>query len=192
MPSKRAALTESWPEPLSVAAATAGASRWSSSSALLHAEANHGRSFPKQWVWCQGAARGRSVLAVGGKGTLGSANGVSGGAYSFCTREGRGGEALDGDGMTTLDSAIGLPGARTLVVDGVTHYPWTAAPFESESFWMTVPSTRRDLLMCPPSCTFGWGGRLVSGATGACGIAAMRWARGYARGGRRQGRGGSR
>ena len=49
-----------------VAAATAGASRWSSSSALLHAEANHGRSFPKQWVWCQGAARGRSVLAVGG------------------------------------------------------------------------------------------------------------------------------
>ena len=49
-----------------VAAATAGASRWASSSALLHAEANHGRSFPKQWVWCQGAARGRSVLAVGG------------------------------------------------------------------------------------------------------------------------------
>ena len=49
-------------------------------------------------------------------------------------------------------SALGcetvLPGART----------WTAAPFESESFWMTVPSTRWDLLMCPPSCTFGRSG----------------------------------
>ena len=57
---------------------------------------------------------------------------MSSGAYSFCTPDGRSGDGLDGDGLTTLDSAIGLDGVETRVLDGVTHYPWTAAPFADQ------------------------------------------------------------
>ena len=71
-------------------------------------------------------------LAVGGRGTRGDSNSVSSGAYSFCTPDGRSGDGLDGDGLTTLDSAIGLDGVETRVLDGVTHYPWTAAPFADQ------------------------------------------------------------
>ena len=71
-------------------------------------------------------------LAVGARGTKGTDNSVSSGAYSFCTQEGRGGESLDGDGLTTIESAVGLEGAETLILDGVTHYPWTAAPFADQ------------------------------------------------------------
>ena len=31
--------------------------------------------------------------------------------------------------MTTSVSAIALPGAEQRLLAGVTHYPWTAAPF---------------------------------------------------------------
>ena len=72
------------------------------------------------------------VLAVGGSGTGGTDNSVSGGAYSFCTPEGSGGDALDGDGLTTVDSAVGLPGAQTRILEGVTHYPWTKAPLADQ------------------------------------------------------------
>ena len=48
------------------------------------------------------------------------------GAYSFCEPSGTGGEALDGDGVTTTASATTLAGAETMVLEGTTHYPWTA------------------------------------------------------------------
>ena len=43
-----------------------GAGAWASDGALLHAESNFGRAFPKKWAWCQAAQAGKSVLAVGG------------------------------------------------------------------------------------------------------------------------------
>ena len=51
------------------------------------------------------------------------------GAYAFCDPSGGGGDDLDGDGVTTTASAVGLPGADTKLLAGVTHYPWSAAPF---------------------------------------------------------------
>lgn len=72
-------------------------------------------------------------LAIGSRGTPGNSSGsLTLGAYSFCTPEGTGGEALDGDGLTTLESAIAVPGAEQMVLDGVTHYPWTSAPFADQ------------------------------------------------------------
>ena len=68
-------------------------------------------------------------LAIGGSGTRGDSNSVSSGAYAFCCEDGRSGDDLDGDGLTTLESAIGLPGVETMIFDGVTHYPWSKAPF---------------------------------------------------------------
>ena len=38
------------------------------------------------------------------------------------------GAELDGDGITPTFSSIDLFGARTMVLPGVTHYPFTAAP----------------------------------------------------------------
>ena len=70
---------------------------------------------------------GVRVLAVGARGT--SAEEAFAGAYAFCDPSGNGGEGLDGDGVTTSDSALALPGAETVLLDGVTHYPWTTTPF---------------------------------------------------------------
>lgn len=81
-----------------------------------------------EWINREPPPEDVRCLAVGGRGTLGTDNSISGGAYSFCEPSGQGGEMLDGDGLTTLDSAVGLEGAQTLVLDGVTHYPWSAAP----------------------------------------------------------------
>jgi len=70
------------------------------------------------------------ALAVGASGTPGDRSGaLTQGAYSFCTATGTGGELLDGDGITPTESSIAWPGANTLVLPGVTHYPWTASPF---------------------------------------------------------------
>ena len=63
-------------------------------------------------------------LAVGGRGLKGDASGaLTKGSYSFCQPDGSGGELLDGDGITTIDSALDIPGAETLVLDDVTHLP---------------------------------------------------------------------
>ena len=53
---------------------------------------------------------GVAKLAVGATGTPGDRSGdLTLGAYSFCTPEGRGGEALDGDGVTTTGARAPRP-----------------------------------------------------------------------------------
>ena len=64
-------------------------------------------------------------LAVGATGTPGDRSGkLTRNAYSFCI-DGGDGSVLDGDGVTPTFSATSLPGAETLVLDGVTHFPWS-------------------------------------------------------------------
>ena len=80
-----------------------------------------------RWINREPLPEGVRVLAVGATGT--SSDEALAGAYAFCDPSGRGGEGLDGDGVTTSVSAVALPGAETRLLAGVTHYPWTAAPF---------------------------------------------------------------
>ena len=64
-------------------------------------------------------------LAVGATGTPGDSSGkLTLNAYSFCI-DGGDGSKLDGDGVTPTFSSLALPGAETLVLDGVTHFPWS-------------------------------------------------------------------
>lgn len=64
-------------------------------------------------------------LAVGATGTPGDSNGkLTLNAYSFCI-DGGDGSKIDGDGVTPTFSSVALPGAETLVLDGVTHFPWS-------------------------------------------------------------------
>ena len=78
-------------------------------------------------AWANREEPGVRTLAVGATGTPGATSGdLTKGAYSFCEPSGTGGEALDGDGVTTTASATTLAGAETLILDGTTHYPWTA------------------------------------------------------------------
>ena len=78
--------------------------------------------------WANGEPLAAHVraLAVGATGTPNEE--ALAGAYAFCDPSGNGGEGLDGDGVTTSDSAVALPGAETKLLPGVTHYPWSAAP----------------------------------------------------------------
>lgn len=70
---------------------------------------------------------GVRCLAVAATGTPGDSSGeLTRGAYSFCTPSGEGGELLDGDGVTTTESALAFRGAETMTLDGVTHYPFSA------------------------------------------------------------------
>ena len=89
-----------------------------------------------KWINKQGGVPdGVRSLAVGGQGLKGDASGsLTTGAYSFCTPDGTGGEFLDGDGITTIDSAIALPGAETLVLDDTTHLPWNNGFFAPDRF----------------------------------------------------------
>lgn len=82
-----------------------------------------------RWINREPLAPRVRALAVGSRGTPGTDNELTAGAYSFCSADGSGGEAMDGDGLTTASSALALDGAETLLLDGVTHYPWTSAPF---------------------------------------------------------------
>jgi len=64
------------------------------------------------------------MLAIGATGTPGDSSGtLTRNAYSFCV-DGNDGSVLDGDGVTPTFSATALPQAETLVLDGVTHFPW--------------------------------------------------------------------
>lgn len=81
-----------------------------------------------KWANAEPIPPGLRVLAVGGSATPGTGSGaLTEGSYSFCTANGTGGAALDGDGITPTFSAIDLPGAESMVLPGVTHYPFTAA-----------------------------------------------------------------
>ena len=78
---------------------------------------------------------GVRCLAVGSKGILGSSNSFSPGAYSFCTPDGLDGTTLDGDGLTTIESAVGIadgPGVERQTIENVTHYCWSSAPFADQ------------------------------------------------------------
>ena len=91
-----------------------------------HTEGN-GVIFVNVW-WANREEVGVRCLAVGATGTPGDRSGdLTRGSYSFCEPSGTGGELLDGDGVTTTASSLSLPGAETLTLDGVLHYPFTAA-----------------------------------------------------------------
>ena len=79
-----------------------------------------------RWINREPLPEGLRALAVGATGTPSSE--ALAGAYAFCDPTGNGGEGLEGDGVTTSESATALCGAETRLLDGVTHYPWTSAP----------------------------------------------------------------
>ena len=76
-------------------------------------------------------------LAVGSSGTPGDVSGkFTKDAYEFCVA-GVDGASLDGDGVTPLRSALAVPGAETLALNGVTHapgYPSFVAPELAREF----------------------------------------------------------
>lgn len=66
------------------------------------------------------------ALAVAGRGFPGGTSGsLTKGSYSFCCPDGTDGTSYDGDGITTVRSATALGGADTMLLDGVTHFPWS-------------------------------------------------------------------
>ena len=83
-----------------------------------------------KWANAEPFPAGLRCLTVAGSGTPGSGSGaLTEGAYSFCTPDGTGSGLLDGDGITPTFSALELPGADSMVLPGVTHYPFSCAPF---------------------------------------------------------------
>lgn len=77
--------------------------------------------------WCnQETTSPVRSLAVGGTGFNGGEWGaLTQGAYAFCCPEGTDGTTYTGDGVTPIQSAIALPGAEKLTLDGVTHFCWS-------------------------------------------------------------------
>lgn len=78
--------------------------------------------------WCNREAQYDGVrgLAVGGTGYVGATSGdLTQSAYSFCCPNGSDGSQYDGDGLTPIDSALAWDGAEKLVLDDVTHFPWS-------------------------------------------------------------------
>ena len=72
-----------------------------------------------RWANEEPLPRGVRTLAVGATGT--SADEALAGAYAFCDPTGRGGADLDGDGVTTSESAVALAGASTLLLEGAAY-----------------------------------------------------------------------
>ena len=116
-----------------------------------------------RWVNQEPTPEGVRVLAVGATGT--SSDEALAGAYAFCDPSGRGGEGLEGDGVTTSESALDLPGAEKLLLEGVTHYPWTAAPFADLIAPSLTKAYRGGKPWCVASDGFGWS-RVASGGFG--------------------------
>lgn len=79
--------------------------------------------------WCNQEPLSIRGMAIGATGTPGDSSGsLTQGAYAFCSGESDGSD-LDGDGLTTIESALALVGDRVeqKILDGVTHYPWSDA-----------------------------------------------------------------
>jgi len=79
--------------------------------------------------WCNLEPLPIRGLAVGSTGTPGDSSGtLTKNGYAFCSGI-EDGSALDGDGLTTIESAMALDGKHVekKVLDGVTHYPWSDA-----------------------------------------------------------------
>mmetsp|Transcript_29979 Transcript_29979/g.64203 ORF Transcript_29979/g.64203 Transcript_29979/m.64203 type:complete len:425 (-) Transcript_29979:2323-3597(-) len=65
-------------------------------------------------------------LGVAGTGFAGGDWGdLTLGAYGFCCPEGTDGTRYDGDGVTPVFSSLSMPGAESMVLDGVTHFCWS-------------------------------------------------------------------
>jgi len=65
-------------------------------------------------------------LGVAGKGFMGGDWGeLTLGAYGFCSPDGSDGASYEGDGVTPIFSALGMPGAKSLTLEGVTHFCWS-------------------------------------------------------------------
>jgi len=65
-------------------------------------------------------------LGVAGNGFKGDEWGdLTLGAYGFCCPNGTDGSQYEGDGVTPVFSALGMPGADSMVIDGVTHFCWS-------------------------------------------------------------------
>mmetsp|Transcript_26145 Transcript_26145/g.60972 ORF Transcript_26145/g.60972 Transcript_26145/m.60972 type:complete len:397 (-) Transcript_26145:28-1218(-) len=76
-----------------------------------------------EWLARQGNdSSGVRFLAVGSGGILASDNGFSRSAYVFCGADEKD-DAVDGDGVTTLESALAVEGAEKLRLQGVAHAP---------------------------------------------------------------------
>lgn len=78
--------------------------------------------------WCNREARYDGVrgLAVGGVGYPGDRSGdFTRESYAFCCSDGSDGTEYDGDGTTTIGSALAWEGAEKLVLENVTHFPWS-------------------------------------------------------------------
>ena len=76
------------------------------------------------------SSSGVRALAVAGAGYKGDSSGqLTQNAYSFCCPVGSDGSQYDGDGVTPIESALGMkeyiPHADTMVLDDVGHFPWS-------------------------------------------------------------------
>ena len=72
------------------------------------------------------------ALAVGGKGYKGKSSATARASYNFCSPNGTDGSEHDGDGITPIQSALGMkefvPHSDTLTLDDVTHFCWDEVP----------------------------------------------------------------
>jgi len=67
-----------------------------------------------------------NCVAVGGTGYKGDESGqLTQNAYSFCCPNGSDGSSYDGDGLTPIGSALAFEGAKKVVLEDVTHFPWS-------------------------------------------------------------------
>ena len=66
-------------------------------------------------------------LGVAGTGFRGSDDwgDLTLGSYGFCCPEGGDGSRYEGDGVTPVFSALGMPGSESRVIDSVTHFCWS-------------------------------------------------------------------
>jgi len=72
------------------------------------------------------------ALAVGGIGYRGKTSATARASYSFCSPEKTDGSEHDGDGITPIQSALGMkkfvPHSDTLTLKDVTHFCWDEVP----------------------------------------------------------------
>lgn len=65
-------------------------------------------------------------LGVAGSGFAGGDwGGLTQGAYSFCCPDGTDGTSYEGDGVTPVFSALGMPESESLVLDKTHHFCWS-------------------------------------------------------------------
>jgi hypothetical protein len=72
------------------------------------------------------------ALAVGGIGYRGMSSATARASYNFCSPNETDGSEHDGDGITPIQSALGMkkfvPHSDTLTLEDVTHFCWDDVP----------------------------------------------------------------